>query len=184
MGERHPPLFHIISCLGLLISSSWGATFLEHTSQKRFTDSFLLPLRNSSPEATDTEAQRDLSRESTKERMELRGPESSSPSVKPLPALAPLLPEAGHVPASCPVCNTGLRSGLLVIIAPPFLMIGMAWVCVSPAKACAPSQKDEKDLQGQPPEDRGVHKQPQNPRRWEVWGSLGPASKRPESFRT
>lgn len=88
------------------------------------------------------------------------------------------------MPTSCPVCNTGLQSGLLVIIAPLFLMTSMAWVCVSPTKACAPSQKDRQDRQGQPPEDRGVHKQPQNPRHWEVWGSLGPASKRPEAFRT
>ena len=88
------------------------------------------------------------------------------------------------MPTSCPVCNTGLQSGLLVIIAPLFLTTSMAWVCVSPAKACAPSQKDRQDLQGQPPEDWGVHKQPRNPRHWEVWGSLGPASKRLESFRT
>ena len=63
---------------------------MELMSQKAFTDSFLLLSWNSSPEATDTEQKRGLNGESTKERIDLQGPESSNALGKYVPALAPV----------------------------------------------------------------------------------------------
>lgn len=57
-----PPLFQIFCVPWLAYSFLWGTTFLAQVSQKTFTDSFLLPLWNSPPEAINTKQHRCLHR--------------------------------------------------------------------------------------------------------------------------
>lgn len=74
-----PPLFQIFCVSWLADLFLWGTTFLAQVSQKTFTDSFFLPLWNSSPEAINTKQHRCLNRVNTKESNEL--PEKISSKI-------------------------------------------------------------------------------------------------------